>query len=446
MKLNKKQLTEMIRKVTKRTLAEQEYGHGPHAAGYGQDPSRLGRLFIGIDGTSDNVYSLVKASSPEEAEAAVKKEGTAGWGGTHGGDWYVEVTAADREKGKKRVDRLEAYASLANDDFDTTSAANYKEKAERLSDTLEAMKTFFTSASSVYTDGILFFPYDELHESKTMKLDKKQLTEMVRKVIRKALNERHASYAPDGGKMTPTELSAHLEGERDKKRKNMARRAAKKTTRGMELESGGGTLSAAEKQIRTYEARQEAEQNRKRKIEKSSSRGMEFEGCNAEASIDECGSCTGCDEEEQEKKPSRRRLTDVFVDEGFLGGGEADYSRLDEFTAQYIETALWSSTDESDESGGNPLEDNYSVDNIAEEAIAEMKADCEKFQEMAGEMIDGRESDAGHDFWLTRNGHGAGFWDGDWPEHGDALTAISEKFGETSLYVGDDGAVYSFSG
>jgi|TARA_R110000744_G_scaffold366338_1_gene475354 hypothetical protein len=20
----------------------------------------------------------------------------------------------------------------------------------------------------------------------------------------------------------------------------------------------------------------------------------------------------------------------------------------------------------------------------------------------------------GHDFWLTRNGHGAGFWDGDW--------------------------------
>ena len=22
----------------------------------------------------------------------------------------------------------------------------------------------------------------------------------------------------------------------------------------------------------------------------------------------------------------------------------------------------------------------------------------------------------GHDFWLTRNGHGAGFWDGDWDD------------------------------
>jgi len=37
------------------------------------------------------------------------------------------------------------------------------------------------------------------------------------------------------------------------------------------------------------------------------------------------------------------------------------------------------------------------------------------------------EAQAGHDFWLTRNGHGAGFWDGDWPETGDALTEASKE-------------------
>lgn len=50
---------------------------------------------------------------------------------------------------------------------------------------------------------------------------------------------------------------------------------------------------------------------------------------------------------------------------------------------------------------------------------------------------------AGHDFWLTRNGHGAGFWDGDWPEpHASILTEASKTFGETDLYIGDDGKVH----
>jgi hypothetical protein len=50
---------------------------------------------------------------------------------------------------------------------------------------------------------------------------------------------------------------------------------------------------------------------------------------------------------------------------------------------------------------------------------------------------------AGHDFWLTRNGHGAGFWDGDWPEPlATVLTDAAHAFGELSPYVGDDGLIY----
>ena len=45
-----------------------------------------------------------------------------------------------------------------------------------------------------------------------------------------------------------------------------------------------------------------------------------------------------------------------------------------------------------------------------------------------------QDEQAGHDFWLTRNGHGAGFWDR--PElYGNpetrALTAAAEEYGET---------------
>jgi hypothetical protein len=52
---------------------------------------------------------------------------------------------------------------------------------------------------------------------------------------------------------------------------------------------------------------------------------------------------------------------------------------------------------------------------------------------------------AAHDFILTRNRHGIGFWgDGRWAEPwGDKLTALAESFGELGAYLGDDGLVYA---
>jgi hypothetical protein len=50
---------------------------------------------------------------------------------------------------------------------------------------------------------------------------------------------------------------------------------------------------------------------------------------------------------------------------------------------------------------------------------------------------------AAHDFILTRNGHGAGFWDGDWHKPwGDKLTELCRKFGELNCYVGDNNFIY----
>lgn len=123
---------------------------------------------------------------------------------------------------------------------------------------------------------------------------------------------------------------------------------------------------------------------------------------------------------------------------------------LTEFTDAYIVAALWSSLDDD----GNPLGDRFDSDDIDSETLAAMRADCRAFY-IANEthiLCDGGPSIAtasqvevaGHDFWLTRCGHGAGFWDGDWPEpHATALDSASKAFGDVDLYVGDDYKIYS---
>ena len=55
-------------------------------------------------------------------------------------------------------------------------------------------------------------------------------------------------------------------------------------------------------------------------------------------------------------------------------------TELDEFTRDYITGALWSSCDNSDESGGEPFDANYSDDDLAPETLAQMVNDCADFQ------------------------------------------------------------------
>lgn len=109
---------------------------------------------------------------------------------------------------------------------------------------------------------------------------------------------------------------------------------------------------------------------------------------------------------------------------------------LDAFCNGYIEAALWSSTDDDDE----PLDSNYYTEDITKKALAEMRSDCRSFVSMNQSLLDiyvseGRSwADAGHDFWLTRNGHGAGFWDRG-SSVGDALSKKAKEYGSQDLYV-----------
>lgn len=115
---------------------------------------------------------------------------------------------------------------------------------------------------------------------------------------------------------------------------------------------------------------------------------------------------------------------------------------MDAFTTGYIECALWASSDDQD----TPLDQSNA--DLSEDALITMHSDCVGFQRnnavlLAQASAEGRRSDyLGHDFWLTRNGHGAGFWDGRLSKAlGMALTDAAHKTGERSLYVSDAGTI-----
>ena len=124
-----------------------------------------------------------------------------------------------------------------------------------------------------------------------------------------------------------------------------------------------------------------------------------------------------------------------------LGRGHATGLTPDE--RQYLGTALWSSGDSgSDTAAEIPLDLNYTVHDIHPNALASMIADWRHFKDTSGYNMD--QSDDAHHFWLSRNGHGTGFFDAeDWsPEQRQELQQKAKQHGEYDLYVGDDGMIH----
>lgn len=107
----------------------------------------------------------------------------------------------------------------------------------------------------------------------------------------------------------------------------------------------------------------------------------------------------------------------------------------------YLVAALWSSTDDN----GDPLDDAHGIGNIAPESVAAMREDVADFINAQQIDLDASglcDEQIGHDFWLTRNHHGAGFWDRGLGAVGRRLTDACQPYGRVDLYVGDDGRVY----
>jgi hypothetical protein len=125
--------------------------------------------------------------------------------------------------------------------------------------------------------------------------------------------------------------------------------------------------------------------------------------------------------------------------------------RLTDTTLHYLAAAIWSTTDDDDE----PLEKYYGLDCVSEEFAQQAILDCGLLMQRFGPRIaaEGRyhplrgseqaltwmTEQAGIDFWLTRNGHGAGFGDGDWGPRGlvEDLIDYCLEVGEVGLCVVD---------
>jgi len=117
---------------------------------------------------------------------------------------------------------------------------------------------------------------------------------------------------------------------------------------------------------------------------------------------------------------------------------------VDEMLGGYLDALLWSTNDESDEAGGVPMDRDHTIADFTPEAVAKARSDIELFVLLADADMASTEANGsqhGHDFWLTRNHHGAGFWDRGYGEVGTRLTALAHLFGEVNAYVGDDGTI-----
>ncbi|MFA5067971.1 MAG: hypothetical protein WC466_08085 [Candidatus Izemoplasmatales bacterium] len=103
----------------------------------------------------------------------------------------------------------------------------------------------------------------------------------------------------------------------------------------------------------------------------------------------------------------------------------------------YLEAALWTEEDEIGHA-------NIHTD-IDKKSILDAERDIENFVSKIkglGIYPDMDSDQIGHDLWLTRNGHGAGFWDRKLGEVGEKLSEISREMGGKYVYRGDDGKIH----
>ena len=130
----------------------------------------------------------------------------------------------------------------------------------------------------------------------------------------------------------------------------------------------------------------------------------------------------------------------------------AESADLSSFVSSYREAALWSTHNSNyDEDPDNEAEmlSDAGYD-ISPELELKFEADCREFLTQAADLLEQAAEEhgysieqAGHDFWLTREGHGAGFWDRGLDKIGDELSDMARTFGQDELYVGDDDLIYS---
>jgi hypothetical protein len=135
-----------------------------------------------------------------------------------------------------------------------------------------------------------------------------------------------------------------------------------------------------------------------------------------------------------------------------------EFNALDAFSQAYITAMFFTECEGSindgtfDPENGSQLPDEVGFADLSPDALKRIIADCDDFRNKHADLLAAAyevqgydESQAGHDFWLTRNGHGVGFWDRGLGKTGRALTDMcgwKTAFPEVNPYLGEDGKVH----
>ena len=122
------------------------------------------------------------------------------------------------------------------------------------------------------------------------------------------------------------------------------------------------------------------------------------------------------------------------------------FDSLTPFEKGYVTAALWTFDDNAprgEYSTSGRIEILFPM--FSQAALQSMRDDCTKFQNENKELLAqaGTDSQNGHDFWLSRNNHGCGFFDRGYDNEvivnfvivsvGDALTDKAHAFKEQYL-------------
>lgn len=124
----------------------------------------------------------------------------------------------------------------------------------------------------------------------------------------------------------------------------------------------------------------------------------------------------------------------------------SDY-KLTVFQAAYFDAVAFTDCSSADDEIDNP---GICEADFSQKFIEESVADCEAFVSANESLLDQAyelrddygNASAGDDFWLTRNGHGAGFWDRGLGAVGKQLSDAAHVYGGVDIYLGDNGLIY----
>ena len=119
----------------------------------------------------------------------------------------------------------------------------------------------------------------------------------------------------------------------------------------------------------------------------------------------------------------------------------------------YLECAIWTEEERLKEENTEGYEReikniipdaDLNIHNFSDNSKIKAYEDIKLFLKYAGNAVDGiDEEQLGHDIWLSRNGHGAGFFDRGYDDKIEKILMDSaHKIGSADIYLGDDGLLY----